>query len=130
MKCFSADAFAICLAVIRKTVAILLYSIAPLLLLASIMMGFKLMKFVRLAEKIFSALGWSAVSSIDLIARSKVAPLDSTISFLEKDVDVLEEAFLQTMTAEKAQLLRQIQKTQTTDKERIRIFYGNRFFRY
>ncbi len=127
---FTADSFDAWLTATRMSLSISLYVGAPLVLLTAIIVGFKMMKFVRLAEKIFSALGWSAVSRIDLIARSKAAPLDGKISFLDKDVDRLEEAFLQTMTPEKAQLLRQYQATQTNDKERMRILFGVGFFRY
>jgi hypothetical protein len=127
---FTADSFADWLDDMRQTLKISLYVCVPLLLVTTVILGFKLMKFVRMAETIFSELGWPAVSRIDLIARSKARPLDSSISFLEKDVDRLDEAFLQTIAPEKAEQLRQFQTTKINDAERMRMLYGAGFFRY
>ena len=38
------------------------------------------MRFVRLAEQIFTAFGWNDVRNIDLIARAKATPLDLKVS--------------------------------------------------
>jgi hypothetical protein len=45
------------------------------------------MQFVRLAETIFTTLGWDDVRNIDLKARSKATPLDTSVSFVQKALD-------------------------------------------
>jgi hypothetical protein len=53
----------------------------------TIFMAVKWMQFVRLAETIFTTLGWDDVRNIDLKARSKATPLDTSVSFVQKAVN-------------------------------------------
>jgi hypothetical protein len=64
--------------VVIMTVFIMLFTIST---------AVKWMQFVRLAETIFTTLGWDDVRNIDLKARSKATPLDTSVSFVQKALD-------------------------------------------
>ena len=112
----------------QRTIMMSIYFVAPFLLIAAVLLGWKWMKFVRLSENIFSALNWTDVRNIDLVARSKVAPLDQKISFLVKDPEREREELIKTMSPADARLMSEL--SQMSDSERMRIVYGAAFFRY
>ena len=112
----------------RSTFMISIYFMAPLFLFAAVVLGWKWMKFVRLSENIFSALNWPDVSNIDLVARSKTAPLDQKVSFLVKDAGREREELVESMSPADAREMREY--SEMTDSDRMRIVYGTAFFRY
>ena len=113
---------------LQRTIMMSIYFVAPFLLFAAVLLGWKWMKFVRLSEIIFSALNWTDVRNIDLVARSKAAPLDQKVSFLVKDPGRDREELINTMSPADARLMSEL--SEMTDSERMRIVYGAAFFRY
>lgn len=109
-------------------VQIMLIAIAPLLLVFALGMGWKWMKFVRMAEDIFSTLGWPDVRRIDLVARSKAIPLDSRVSYLVKDPRRPDPGLLALMNKEEAR--EYIAGNGTTDSQLMEALYGYGYFRY
>jgi hypothetical protein len=109
---------------VAMTVFIMLFTIST---------AVKWMQFVRLAESIFTTLGWEDVRNIDLKARSKATPLDTSVSFVQKalDKDKQEDELLALYVADNDEYMIKHHKSHVHSAcSMVRSSYGVAYYRY